>query len=79
LHAGNLEFEPVALFEVVHPAIERQEKFKRVLVGYWAPSYYIISGSDTHIAGQIQGDIFARHFCTKKGRWINVLGFAQNS
>ncbi len=44
LHAGNLEFEPVALFEVVHASIERQKKFKRVLVGYGTPSLYIISG-----------------------------------
>ena len=38
LHAPDLEFEPIALFEMMHAAIERQQKFERVFVGNGAPS-----------------------------------------
>ena len=43
LHAGNLEFEPIALFEVMHAAVERQQEFECVFVGYGAPSCIFIS------------------------------------
>ena len=46
-HAAKLEFEPVAPFEVMDAAIKRQQKFKRVFVGYSAPSLCILSSHDT--------------------------------
>lgn len=36
--ALDREFDPVALFEVVHAAVEGEQKLKRVLIGYGAPS-----------------------------------------
>jgi hypothetical protein len=75
LHALDFEFEPIALFEVVDAAIEAQQKFKRVFVGYGTPSLHIISCEDTHNRPPIQGVCFARHFCTKKGVLTQWLGF----
>ncbi len=42
-YTSNLEFEPVALFKMMDAAIERQQKLKRVFVGYDASSLYLLS------------------------------------
>ena len=64
LHARNLEFEPIAFFEMVDAAIERQQKFKRVFVGYRTPALYIISCDDMINLRRFQGVYFASNFCT---------------
>ena len=43
-HPRNLEFEPMALFEVVDATIECQQKFKCVVVGNGEPFLVIMSG-----------------------------------
>lgn len=43
LRARNLKFEPITLFEVMHAAVKRQQKLKRVLVRDGVRSGNIIS------------------------------------
>ena len=42
LYARDLEFEPIALFEMVYARIKRQQELERVVVRYGSPSRVII-------------------------------------
>jgi hypothetical protein len=37
VYALDFEFDPVALFEVMHAAVEGEQKLKSVIVGYGTP------------------------------------------
>ena len=78
LHAADLEFQPVAFFEMVHASIERQQKFERVFV-YGTPSMLSSPEMIPQDATVFQALIVNQTFGQKKRRAFKGLHLFQKS